>query len=231
MKIAANLPNIQPSPLRPQHTQYEQQRSRVTHRRGMSLDTRRQMLSQKRQSYGMVSNTNNSTGPATTPQHVVRVAQQQNIARPGPQQAYANLANDENYLVSPGATPQLQCFDQQWTDGLPLASDLSMVFDMYNESIDALVKHQDGYPSSLDSPEFDLFPQSAMSTPTMMSFQDNLDGTPGWVVDNSTTQFKRRVSNGIAGRVSKFENLSQEPLQRPLTPPRHNEIGECSIEM
>ncbi|KAI0509486.1 hypothetical protein F5B22DRAFT_322979 [Xylaria bambusicola] len=225
MKIATNLPNIQPSPLRPQHTQYQQQRSRVAHRRGMSLDTRRQMLSQKRQSYGMVSNTNNSTGSATTPQHVVREAQQQRIARPGPQQAYANLATDENYLVSPGATPQLQCFDQQWTDGLPLPSDLSMVFDMYPGSMDVIIKEQqDGYPSSLDSPDFDLFPQSAMSTPTMMNFQDSMNGVPGWLADNSAAQFKRRVSNGIADRVSKFENLSQEPLQRPLTPPKQNEI-------
>ncbi|KAI1421567.1 hypothetical protein F5Y12DRAFT_695736 [Xylaria sp. FL1777] len=227
VKIAPNMPNIQPSPLRPQHTQYQQQRSRVPHRRGMSLDTRRQVLSQRRQGYNMVSNTNNSTGPATTPQQVVREAQQQRIARPGPQQAYANVATDENYLVSPGATPQLQCFDQQWTDGLPLPNDMSVVFDMYEGSMDVAVKavkgHQNSYPSSLDS-EFDLFSPSAIATPAMMNFQDDFTSVQGWISENETGGLKRRVSNGIADRVNKFENMSQEPLQRPLTPPRQNDI-------
>ncbi|KAI0912755.1 hypothetical protein F4823DRAFT_580285 [Ustulina deusta] len=222
LKIAPSLPNIQPSPLRQQHDQ--QQRARVSHRRGMSLDTRRQMLSQRRQGYSMVSNTNNSTGSATTPQHVVREAQQQRIARPGPQQAYANLATDENYLVSPGATPQLPCFDQQWIDGLPLATDISTGFDLYNESMGVVIKgHQNGYPNSLES-DFDLFPSSAMSTPTMMSFQDNLMGVPGWMPETDTLNLKRRISNGIADRVNKFEIMGQEPLQRPLTPPKQNEI-------
>ncbi|KAI0426461.1 hypothetical protein F5Y09DRAFT_61950 [Xylaria sp. FL1042] len=225
VKTAPNLPNIQPSPLRPQHTQYQQQRPRVSHRRGMSLDTRRQVLPQRRQGYNMVSNTNNSTGSANPPQHVVREAQQQSIARPGPQQAYANLATDENYLVSPSATPQLPCFDQQqWSDGLPLHSDMSMVFDMYNGSMDVPIKgQQDGYASNLNA-DFDLFPPSAMSTPTMMSFQDNLIGASGWISETEAANLKRRISNGIADRVSKFENLSQEPLQRPLTPPKQNEI-------
>ncbi|KAI1274514.1 hypothetical protein F5Y07DRAFT_372630 [Xylaria sp. FL0933] len=225
VKIAPNLPNIQPSPLRAQHAPYQQQRSRVSHRRGMSLDTRRQVLPQRRQGYGMVSNTNNSTGSANPPQHVVREAQQQRIARPGPQQAYTNLATDENYLVSPSATPQLPCFDQQqWSDGLPLPSDMSLVFDMYNGSMDVPIKgQQDIYTTSLDS-EFDLFPSSGISTPNMVNFQENLISASGWMSESESANMKRRVSNGIADRVNKFENLSQEPLQRPLTPPKQNEI-------
>ncbi|TGJ84706.1 hypothetical protein E0Z10_g4075 [Xylaria hypoxylon] len=229
LKIAPNLLNIQPSTLRPQQHHQHEQRARVSHRRGMSLDTRRQLLSQRRQGYSMVSNTNNTaTAIANPPQHVVREAQQQRIARPGPQQAYANLATDENYLVSPSATPQLPCFDQQWTDGLPLPNDMSLGFDMYNGPMNVVIKrHQDGYPNSLDPSEFDLFQPSALSTPSMMNFQDSPIGAPGWMSENETANSRRnsrRISNGIADRVNKFEHMTHELLQRPLTPPRQNEI-------
>ncbi|KAI1153863.1 hypothetical protein F4825DRAFT_231467 [Nemania diffusa] len=224
LKIAPNLQNIQPSPLRPQP---QQQRSRVSHRRGMSLDTRRQMLAQRRQEYNMVSNTNN-TGSAITPQHVVREAQQQRIARPGPQQAYANLATDENYLVSPSATPQMPCFDQQWSDGLPVPNDMSMPFDMYNGPMNVMVKkNEDEFTNNVNVSDFDLYPSSAMSTPSMMSFQDNGIAVPDWLSENETPNSRRssrRVSNGIMDRVNKFETMSHETLQRPLTPPRQNEM-------
>ncbi|KAI0856704.1 hypothetical protein F4860DRAFT_492075 [Xylaria cubensis] len=230
LKIAPNLPNIQPSTLRPrpQQQQQQQQQSRVSHRRGMSLDTRRQILTQRRQEYNMVSNTNN-TGSASTPQHVVREAQQQCIARPGPQQAYANLAIDENYLVSPSATPLTQCFDQQWSDGLPALDDMSMSFGMYNGAMNvALKKSQDGYPIS----DFEAFIPSVMSTPTTMDFPDNPISTPGWMSENEATNSRRssrRISNGIMDRVNKFEDMSHEPLQRPLTPPTQNEIDYFPI--
>ncbi|KAJ8111875.1 hypothetical protein ONZ43_g5520 [Nemania bipapillata] len=203
LKIAPNLQNIQPSPLRPQP---QPQRSRVSHRRGMSLDTRRS---------------------AIAPQHVVREAQQQSIARPGPQQAYANVATDENYLVSPSATPQMPCFDQQWSDGLPISSDMSMSFDMYNGPMNVIIKKTHGEYTNMNVSDFDLFPSSAMSTPTMMSFPDNAMAAPAWLSENETPNSRRssrRISNGIMDRVNKFETMSNETLQRPLTPPRQNDI-------
>lgn len=176
----------------------------------------------------MVSNTNN-TGSAITPQHVVREAQQQRIARPGPQQAYANLATDENYLVSPSATPQMPCFDQQWSDGLPVPNDMSMPFDMYNGPMNVMVKkNEDEFTNNVNVSDFDLYPSSAMSTPSMMSFQDNGIAVPDWLSENETPNSRRssrRVSNGIMDRVNKFETMSHETLQRPLTPPRQNEMG------
>jgi regulatory protein SWI5 len=229
LKIAPNLQNIQPSPLRPQP---QQQRSRVSHRRGMSLDTRRQILTQRRQEYSMVSNTNN-TGSAITPQHVAREAQQQRIARPGPQQAYANLATDENYLVSPSATPQMPCFDQQWSDGLPVPNDMSMSFDMYNGPMNVIIKKNPGeFTNNLNVSDYDLFPPSAMSTPTMMNFPDNAIAASGWLSENETPNSRRssrRISNGIMERVNKFEIMSNETLQRPLTPPRQNEMGTLPL--
>ncbi|GAP90863.1 putative regulatory protein SWI5 [Rosellinia necatrix] len=223
VKIAPNLPNIQPSPL---HPQQNQQRVGVLHRRGMSLDTRRQVLAQKRQEYNMVSNTNN-TGSANTPQHVVREAQQQRIARPGPQQAYANLATDENYLVSPSTTPQQQSFEEGWSDGLPAPTDMSMTFDMYNAPMNVMLKkNRDDFFNTLNSSQLEMFPSSALSTPTMLQFPDGLIGAQGWISENGTANSRRnsrRISNGIMDRVNKFETMSNEPLQQPLTPPTQNE--------
>ncbi|KAJ2990060.1 hypothetical protein NUW58_g3146 [Xylaria curta] len=232
-KIAPNLPHIQPSPLR-QHQQQEQ--LRVSHRRGMSLDTRRQMLAQRRQETNMVSNTN-ITGSTSTQQHVLREAQQHSIARPGPQQAYVNPATDENYLVSPNTTPLISCFDQQWCDGLPVLNDMSMPFEMYNGPMNVIIKkNQNGY-SNLNSPDFDIFTPSTMSTPTIMNYQHNPIDTPGWVSEDETSNSRRssrRISNAIMERVNKFETMSNGALQRPLTPPEQNEMDyfpSTSIEI
>ncbi|KAI8631445.1 hypothetical protein F5Y19DRAFT_396436 [Xylariaceae sp. FL1651] len=226
LKIAPNLPTTQQSSLH-QHQHQSHERPRVSHRRGMSLDTRRQIQSPIRQEFSMVSNPTNNTGLANSPQQVVREAQQQRLARPGPQQAYANLATDENYLVSPHATPQIHSFDQQWCDGLPVPSELAMTFDMYNGPMNVIIKkNQDGYVENLTSPDFDLFPPTTLSTPTFMNFPNSSTSTPGWISENETANSRRssrRISNGIMDRVSKFENMGLEPSQRPLTPPRQNE--------
>jgi len=223
IKIAPNLSKMQQTVLRSQ-----QQRSRVAHRRGMSLDTR-QMQFQTQQDFPTVSHTNN-TGLANTPQHVVREAQQQRIARPGPQQAYENFATGDNYLVSPGATPQMPSFDQQWVDGLPvITNDLPMSFDMYNGQINTMKKSQDTYPNSFSCPDFDAFQPSGLSTPTFLDFQENMISTPSWMSETETANSRRnsrRISNGIMDRVNKFEGMSNEQLSQPLTPSRQNEQGK-----
>ncbi|KAI1821158.1 hypothetical protein F4861DRAFT_520067 [Xylaria intraflava] len=223
VKIAPNLAKIQPSPA---YAQQQPQGARVSHRRGMSLDTRRQMLTQRRQEFNVVSNTNN-TALENTPQHVEREAQQQRIARPGPQQAYANLATDQNFLVSPGATPHIPCFDPQWSDDLSSPSDMSMVFGLYGGSMDAILKKsQDSYASDLSSPEFDMFIASGLSTPTLGGFEENPMATAPWMSDGEEANSRkgpRRISIGIMDRVNKFENLGHGSAQRPITPPQQNE--------
>lgn len=170
----------------------------------------------------MVSNTNN-TGSANPPQHVVREAQQQCVARPGPQQAYANMATDDGYLVSPGATPQLSCFDQQWSETMPMA------YGMYSVMMQ---KTPDDFLTSLSSPELDSFPTSAVSTPTMMNFQDSPIAAPGWVSEDEAANSRRnsrRISNAIMDRVNKFENMSNELMHQPLTPPGQNGMGKAFL--
>ncbi len=112
VKIAP-LPNLQ-----------QQQRAHLSHRRGLSLDTRRQQLSPttaaptNRQDYATVSRTTNP-GLATTSQHVLREAQQQRIARPGPSQPSNNgfsisQADSENFLLSPTPHPTANDSQTPW---------------------------------------------------------------------------------------------------------------------
>ncbi|KAI1815103.1 hypothetical protein GGS20DRAFT_544926 [Poronia punctata] len=222
VKIAPNLAKLQHHNV----LRTQQQRARLAHRRGMSLDARQAQF-QAQQDFPMVSNTNN-TGLANTPQHVVREAQQQRIARPGPQQAYENYATGDNYLVSPNATPQMPSFGQSWCDGLPvMTNDLHMSFDMYSGSMNNMAKKDHGvYSSGLSCPDFDAFPSSGLSTPTFIDFQEDAIGTPGWVSETETASSRRnsrRISNGIMDRVNKFEHMANEQSSQPLTPARQNE--------
>ncbi|KAI0475490.1 hypothetical protein GGR56DRAFT_646169 [Xylariaceae sp. FL0804] len=250
MKIANNENNNINGPLpssphhQAQHPQQHRQihpapqhRPRVAHRRGMSLDTRRQMQSSPttttplRQEFPMVSNgtTTNSTGFSSTPQQVLREAQQQRMARPGLQQqaAYANLASDENYLISPH-TPQMQSFAGPGFEGLPDSQDLQLGFDLFDGPMGALMrKNHEGFGSNGMAQDFDLFPPSNLSTPTFMNFHES-PGGPDWVSEGDTASSRRssrRVSNGIMDRVARFEGMTLEPAQRPLTPPHQNATG------
>ncbi|KAI1768470.1 hypothetical protein GGR53DRAFT_478227 [Hypoxylon sp. FL1150] len=226
-KIANHLSNM--------HQQHQQKRAaQMSHRRGMSLDTRRQIHQQRqmqsptvptRQDFSTVSNATNNTGSITS-QHVLREAQQQRRARPGPQQAYANLATDENYLISPHGTPRTQSFEGQCFGNLPNPQDLQMNLDMYNGAMNAAMKkNQESFPSNVSiSQDFDQFPSSALSTPTFVNFHDSPTSGTGWTSEgetSSTARSSRRISNGIMDRVAKFETLGIE-VPRPLTPPRQN---------
>ncbi|KAK8125800.1 uncharacterized protein PG998_001559 [Apiospora kogelbergensis] len=216
MKIAtnSNLPHMHPH-----QQQQQQQRQRMSHRRGMSLDTRRHpMHTPTRQEF------------PTTPQHVLRETQQQRIARPGhSQQAISNLANDENYLMSPHGTPQMQGFDPNCFDGLPPQQEMNMQFNFYEAQMNMMMKRNQGSfsESVASSQDFELYPSSSMSTPTFMNFSDSPNGGQGWISEGETSHSRRssrRISNGIMDRVAKFEQMhpGMEGSQRPLTPPHQN---------
>ncbi|KAK6206778.1 metallothionein expression activator [Colletotrichum tabaci] len=203
---------IQPLP------QNVQRQRALGHRRGLSLDTRRQDF-------------------AT---HVLREAQQQRIqARPGPrqqahlrqhsqqqihqhQQMFMAAGDHENYLVSPHGTPHAQRFDASGFDSSPIQ------YNQYGSQMNGVVaKNQQPFTGTMGggSKDFELFASdSALSTPSFMNFGDT-PGTPqGWISEGetaSTRRSSRRISNGIIDRVAKFETMGME-MQRPMTPPHQD---------
>ncbi|KAG8669902.1 Metallothionein expression activator [Fusarium poae] len=200
----------------------------TAHRRGLSLDVRRQHITATtttptRHNQMVGTNTNN-TGLSHYPQHnVLREAQQQRIqARPGTQNPYANLASSasDNYLMSPHGTPQTQRFDPSCFDPN------SIPFDTYNTDFNVMMsKGQQAYGDNLSGgKEFDIFNNdSALSTPSFMTFPSEGSSAQGWASEgdtSSTRRTSRRISGGILDRVNKFENLDSA---RPATPPSQNQ--------
>ncbi|OHE91276.1 hypothetical protein CORC01_13434 [Colletotrichum orchidophilum] len=203
---------IQPLP------QNVQRQRALGHRRGVSLDTRRQDFAP----------------------HVLREAQQQRIqARPGPrqqahlrqhsqqqihrrQQMYMASNDHENYLMSPHGTPQAQRFDASCFDSSPIQ------YNQYgNQMNDMMAKSQQAYAANMGgNKDFELFgSDSALSTPSFMNFSDTPNTPQGWISEDetaSTRRSSRRISNGIMDRVNKFETMGVEQMQRPMTPPRQD---------
>ncbi|KAM0348405.1 hypothetical protein ACHAPU_004375 [Fusarium lateritium] len=188
----------------------------TAHRRGLSLDIRRQHSSP-------ATVTTTSTTRQSYMHNVLREAQQQRIqARPGTQNPYANLApGNENYLMSPHGTPQTQRFDPSCFDPN------SLPFDPYSADLNVMMGkgQQAGYGDNMSGgKEFDIFNNdSAISTPTFIAFPSEGSSAQGWASEGDTSSTKRtarRVSGGILDRVNKFENLD---TTRPATPPNQNQ--------
>lgn len=221
----------------------------MSHRRGLSLDTHRQQLSPTRarttirQDYTTVStSTTNNTGLSTTQQHVLREAQQQRTARPGPSQPNNNTFasnDDENFLLSPHQTPQ----SQRFVDALAAqghVQDMGISSDPYLGHVDGIVKkgranfgHSRNHSlSSNPGQELEFFAaDSGLSTPSFVNFPDSSpigSHQGGWISEGEggSTQRRRssrRISNGIMDRVARFENIANGmDTQRPVTPPHQN---------
>lgn len=202
-------------------------RQAAAHRRGLSLDMRRQHTTPQaaRQDFNKVRMTTNNTGLASNPQHhVLREAQQQRIqARPGPNQMqYASMASNdsENFLISPHGTPQAQrfdsssCFDTNALQFNPYGAQLNMMMQ----------KNQENYANNIaETKTFELYSNdSTLSTPTFMNFPDSPAGQ-AWSADEAgSRRNSRRISDGIMDRVSKFESMGIEEPQRPTTPQNQN---------
>ncbi|ETS75626.1 hypothetical protein PFICI_12570 [Pestalotiopsis fici W106-1] len=232
MKIApSNLPNqMHPQQQQMHHLQQQPQqpgstpegsrpRQRILHRRGLSMDIRQQQ--RQLQSPAIRQEFHNT--------HVLREAQQQRLARPGSQQAFTNLATDENYLISPHTTPHLNGFEGQCFDGLQAPQNMNMFStNIFTDSMGSMMKkNQETYSDNMTaSQDFDLYPTSTMSTPTFItSFSDSPGGPDPWTSEGESPHARRssrRVSNGIMDRVVKFETLHVEDPQRPITPPHQN---------
>lgn len=224
-----------------------QQRPPMSHRRGLSLDTRRNQFSPTnptttiRQDFTTVSTSTTNPGSATS-QHVLREAQQQRIARPGHghptftdhqqhqfQQGAQQHASD-NFLLTPSGTPHHPHFmnamsaQGQMADMNGMSMDYMSMNAMMKKSQSSFINN--GMPPSH---EFDMFGHdSALSTPTFMTFPEPspAGSGQGWISESDTAsthtrRTSRRISNGIMDKVAKFEAMGTNE-QRPVTPQTQN---------
>ncbi|KAK3306046.1 uncharacterized protein B0T15DRAFT_217092 [Chaetomium strumarium] len=202
-----------------------QQRPHTSHRRGLSLDTRGQQPGSTprpitpRPSYPAVSMSGTNPGTPTTPQHVLREAQQQRTARPGPSLPIFTQQESDAFLMSPQVTFPGRQFATEAAQG-PTDNIHGLSLDLYSGSFG-----------------MDYFgADSALSTPSFMNFPDSspAGASQGWISDGETAsnhsrRGSRRISNGILDKVAKFEALDNGPgspsLQRPCTPNSQTGIG------
>ena len=218
-------------------------RQAVAHRRGLSLDTRRQHFSQSvatptfGQDYMTVGTPNTNSGMASTPQHVMRESQQQqHMARPGPSYLHSS---DDFLNSSPLGTPQHQHFMDAMAAQAQIPDMSGMQMDNYLASMNLMMKkNQPSYSNNSinTGQDFEFFgPDSSLSTPTFMTFPDSspAGSGAGWISEGETAsthtrRTSRRISNGILDKVAKFEamhNTIDGTGQRPATPPTQNTTG------
>jgi len=128
-------------------------------------------------------------------------------------------------------------------------ADLSgLPFDAYMGPMNGMMKKNQASFASNNAmnqaqvQEFEFFgPDSALSTPTFMTFPDTspAGSGQGWISEGETTSAharrnSRRISNGILDKVAKFEsmvnsNSMDASAQRPATPPGHNLNGKPAL--
>lgn len=111
--------------------------------------------------------------------------------------------------------------------GLPL--------DAYMNTMNTMMKkNQAGFANNMQSAqEYEIFgPDSALSTPTFMSFPEPspAGSGQGWISEGETASThsrrgSRRISGGIMDKVAKYESLANNMVQRPATPPAQNVNG------
>ncbi|KAK4040784.1 hypothetical protein C8A01DRAFT_15384 [Parachaetomium inaequale] len=215
-----------------------QQRRPVSHRRGLSLDTRGPPLAPApttttlRQEYIPVGIPATTPGPATTPQHVLRETQQQRTARPGlSQPTFTEQDSSDGFLISPQVTPQSRRFTSAVPGQGQLADLHGIPFDPYSASLGLFERSVSRLSGNGIDPsrEFEFFsPDSALSTPSFMTFPDSSPGGTchGWGSETETAsthsrRSSRRISNGIMDKIAKFEAMGsgfEGSSERPCTP-------------
>lgn len=204
-------------------------RQAAAHRRGMSLDNRRQQTTPnlRRQESTKVRMSTNITGSAHTSQHhALREAQQQRTqARPGPHPLqYVSMASSENeqFLLSPHGTPQNQRFSSSPYDGIPVPFPYSGQWNMMMQ------RNQESFANNMtDSKNFGLYShENASPSPTFFNYAEYSTGHVYLPDEATSRRNSRRISDGIMDRVSRFENMNIEDIQRPTTPPSQNANSE-----
>ncbi|KAL1840783.1 hypothetical protein VTJ49DRAFT_7738 [Mycothermus thermophilus] len=193
------LPNLQPK--RP-----------ISHRRGLSLDTRAHPL---------------ALAPA--PGINSRPSSRQNTPRRSLDQAFFPSSDGSDaYVFSPQGTPQSRRFANMLPNHEPVDDLNGLSFDQYAASL-GLFERPDSRLSGSDidpSRDFDFFgADSALSTPSFLTFPESSPApTQAWSSEAESEgahsrRSSRRISNAIMDKVAKFEAMGAgAALDRPVTP-------------
>lgn len=208
-----------------------QQRRPVSHRRGLSLDTRAQPLAPapanttvRRGYVPLAIQQSNSPGPATRPQQVLRGTPQQRASRPGlNQNTFTEQNNTDNFLISPQVTPQSRRFTNALPGQGPLTEAHGLPFEAYPGSLapfERTINQLNG--TGIDpARDFDFFgSDSALSTPSFMTFPDSSPGGEGqgWGSETETAStHSRRSSRRVSAKFQAAEG-GFESSGRPCTP-------------
>ncbi|KAK4203430.1 hypothetical protein QBC40DRAFT_167115 [Triangularia verruculosa] len=200
----------------------QQQRQPIAHRRGLSLDTRRQQFapttptsSSARQEYLAARHEFNPvvmpvSSPAipTTPQQILRENQRQSLSRPGTSgtdrsdsssnHSYQSFHDSDAFLVSPNVTPNNQRFVDALTSPAPMMEMSPLPYEAYLNSI-GMIKNQAAFASNSNidvGGSFEFYNQdSALSTPTFLTFPDSSPastGQGGWISESETAPTQSR---------------------------------------
>lgn len=204
----------------------------ASHRRGLSLDERARRKSPSRD-IKQVSSTNKGF---QRKQQILREAQQQIPVRPGQHEQVPNLKliHNENHLISPFVSPQKQKFETSCHNLYGGLCEPVPTYSPYNEQLNATVIAGPDNCSGNDpfsGNDYILFPENGNTTPSSyldfsMTFGDCIE-QQNWGATVKPKGSGRRVSNGIADRVAKFESMTTEqPDLRPVTPQTQNSGSE-----
>ncbi|CAI4214718.1 unnamed protein product [Parascedosporium putredinis] len=213
------------------------------HRRGLSLDTRRQHMRQRSTASAaaaaaaLATSSPSAPGQDFTTHHVLREAQQQCLqAGPGTQYAYMSGTTQQQPATAPPTTMSHEAFLMAATHNDPQAQRFdpncfdpnAIPFDQYL----IMQKNRANFEQSMAAAAAannELFSgNSALSTPTYVEFHETPAQAQGWTSEGEVGTVRRtarRISNGIMDRVAKFEHLTEE-IQRPSTPPAQN-VNDC----
>uniref|UniRef100_A0A0B7JP44 pH-response transcription factor pacC/RIM101 n=2 Tax=Bionectria ochroleuca TaxID=29856 RepID=A0A0B7JP44_BIOOC len=188
------------------------QRRAAGHRRGMSLDIRRQ--------HAASANIRQDYVDLQIFRSIMYCEKRSSNAFKHARAPSTTSTLTPNYLTAavtaiwclPMAPPMLK-------DSIHHASTL----DQFHLTPTTFMQNQASFGQNMNvSKDFELFTtDSALSTPTFMNFAES-PSAPGWISEgetSSTRRSSRRISNGIMDRVSKFENLGLDNVSRPITPP------------
>lgn len=222
------------------------------HRRGLSLDTRRQHIRHRSSAsidagagvgvgrdFATVSISTNA-GFTGRPQHDVLRAQQQCLqAGPGtqlPQFTFPAGNHGRQHSSSNGADMSVNTNGTSdggyyYSQGSAHETGFEQGFDAPSipwEEYLAMQKTRANFANAMASADEMYGSGTTLSTPTYMEFPEGVGMSPGWNSEAETASTRRgtrRISNGIADRINKFEGLSDDS-QRTVTPSNQDATGE-----